>query len=78
MKYTYIRPPLPSFARWRAIYGHRKDLSCIRALEYERLRRLTLDQGQALAYDRLVLAPGIDIHWDALPGYDLAAAERMR
>ena len=44
MKYTYIRPPLPSFARWRAIYGDKKDLSCIRALEYERLRRLTLDQ----------------------------------
>ena len=31
----------------------------------------------ALAYDRLVVAPGIDIRWDALPGYDEAAAERM-
>ena len=31
----------------------------------------------ALPYDRLVVAPGIDIRWDALPGYDEAAAERM-
>ena len=28
-------------------------------------------------YDRLVLAPGIDIRWDALPGYDEPASERM-
>ena len=28
-------------------------------------------------YDRLVLAPGIDIRWDGLPGYTEAAAERM-
>ena len=30
-----------------------------------------------LAYDRLVLAPGIDIRWGALPGYDEAAAALM-
>ena len=30
-----------------------------------------------LTYDRLILSPGIDIAWDALPGYDEAAAERM-
>ncbi len=30
-----------------------------------------------LPYDRLVLAPGIDIRWDGLPGYGEAAAERM-
>jgi NADPH-dependent 2,4-dienoyl-CoA reductase/sulfur reductase-like enzyme len=28
-------------------------------------------------YDRLILAPGIDIDWSALPGYDEAAANRM-
>ena len=28
-------------------------------------------------YDRLILSPGIDIAWGALPGYDEAAAERM-
>ena len=30
-----------------------------------------------LLYDRLILAPGIDIVWDALPGYDEAAANRI-
>jgi sulfide dehydrogenase [flavocytochrome c] flavoprotein chain len=28
-------------------------------------------------YDRLILAPGIDIAWGALPGYDEAAANRI-
>jgi sulfide dehydrogenase [flavocytochrome c] flavoprotein subunit len=30
-----------------------------------------------LGYDRLVVAPGIDIRWNALPGYTEAAAEQM-
>jgi sulfide dehydrogenase [flavocytochrome c] flavoprotein chain len=30
-----------------------------------------------VSYDRLILSPGIDINWGALPGYDEAAAERM-
>jgi sulfide dehydrogenase [flavocytochrome c] flavoprotein chain len=40
-------------------------------------RTLIVGDGVRLRYDRLVLAPGIDIRWDALPGYDEAAAERM-
>jgi NADPH-dependent 2,4-dienoyl-CoA reductase/sulfur reductase-like enzyme len=40
-------------------------------------RSITFADGNSLAYDRLVLAPGIDLRWDALPGYDEAAAERM-
>ncbi len=38
---------------------------------------VTLANGSTLQYDRLVLAPGVDISWDALPGYGEAAAERM-
>jgi sulfide dehydrogenase [flavocytochrome c] flavoprotein chain len=30
-----------------------------------------------LSYERLVLAPGVDLRFDALPGYTEAAAERM-
>jgi NADPH-dependent 2,4-dienoyl-CoA reductase/sulfur reductase-like enzyme len=41
------------------------------------LRSVTLADGARLSYDRLVLAPGIDIRWGALSGYDEAAAERM-
>jgi sulfide dehydrogenase [flavocytochrome c] flavoprotein subunit len=41
------------------------------------VRTVALDSRETLSYDRLVLAPGIDIRWDALPGYDEAAANRM-
>lgn len=40
-------------------------------------RTVGLADGARLPYDRLVLAPGIDIRWDALPGYGESAAERM-
>lgn len=40
-------------------------------------RRVTLADGTRLDYDRLVLAPGIEPRWDALPGYDRGAAARM-
>jgi NADPH-dependent 2,4-dienoyl-CoA reductase/sulfur reductase-like enzyme len=40
-------------------------------------RRVSLRGGPTLDYDRLVLAPGIAIRWDALPGYDEAAAAVM-
>ncbi|MGA7485614.1 MAG: FCSD flavin-binding domain-containing protein [Xanthobacteraceae bacterium] len=40
-------------------------------------RTVTLGNGTRLPYDRLVLAPGIDIRWNALPGYTQSAAERM-
>ncbi len=40
-------------------------------------RSIGLANGWALGYDRLVLAPGIDLRFDALPGYDEAAATRM-
>ena len=40
-------------------------------------RTVALNTGSSLAYDRLVLAPGIDIRWGALPGYDEPAAATM-
>lgn len=40
-------------------------------------RTVTLGDGTRLPYDRLVLAPGIDIRFDALPGYTDAAVEAM-
>jgi sulfide dehydrogenase [flavocytochrome c] flavoprotein subunit len=40
-------------------------------------RMVTLAGGTRLPYDRLVLAPGVDLRWDSLPGYTEAAAERM-
>jgi sulfide dehydrogenase [flavocytochrome c] flavoprotein subunit len=40
-------------------------------------RTVTVEGGSRLSYDRLVLAPGVDLRWDALPGYTEAAAEIM-
>jgi sulfide dehydrogenase [flavocytochrome c] flavoprotein subunit len=40
-------------------------------------RTVTLANGSILNYDRLILAPGIELRFDALPGYDEAAAQRM-
>jgi sulfide dehydrogenase [flavocytochrome c] flavoprotein chain len=40
-------------------------------------RTVSLADGTSLPYDRLVLAPGIDLRFDALPGYDEAAAQKM-
>jgi sulfide dehydrogenase [flavocytochrome c] flavoprotein chain len=40
-------------------------------------RAVTLADGNSLAYDRLVLSPGIDLRFDALPGYDEAASLKL-
>ncbi len=40
-------------------------------------RMVGLADGTSLPYDRLVLAPGIDMRFDALPGYDEAATAKM-
>jgi sulfide dehydrogenase [flavocytochrome c] flavoprotein chain len=42
-----------------------------------RAHMVDLADGNSLGYDRLVLAPGIDLKFDALTGYDKAAAARM-
>jgi sulfide dehydrogenase [flavocytochrome c] flavoprotein subunit len=38
---------------------------------------VTLDDGSALAYDRLVLSPGIELRWGDIEGYDAVASERF-
>jgi NADPH-dependent 2,4-dienoyl-CoA reductase/sulfur reductase-like enzyme len=40
-------------------------------------RRVLLEGGSSLTYDRLIIAPGIDMRWDGLSGYGEAAAEKM-
>ncbi|TMJ03938.1 MAG: cytochrome C [Alphaproteobacteria bacterium] len=40
-------------------------------------KTVTLSGGTKLAYDRLVMAPGVDLRWDGLPGYDERAAAIM-
>ena len=40
-------------------------------------RTVGLADGTSLAYDRLVLAPGIDMNFEALPGYDETTSAKM-
>jgi NADPH-dependent 2,4-dienoyl-CoA reductase/sulfur reductase-like enzyme len=40
-------------------------------------RTVGLRNGRSLPYDRLVLAPGMDLRWDGVPGYNEAAAKKM-
>ncbi len=40
-------------------------------------RYLTLANGEQLPYDRLVLAPGIEFDWRAMPGHSQAASAQM-
>ncbi|TIO09906.1 MAG: cytochrome C [Mesorhizobium sp.] len=61
-------------------YHRFSDIGLIRrravAVDAER-RRVRLDDGTDVGYTRLILAPGVDLRFDALPGYDEAAAEIM-
>ncbi|RWF58757.1 MAG: cytochrome C [Mesorhizobium sp.] len=61
-------------------YDRFGDIGLIRkravAVDAER-RRVRLDDGTDIGYVRLVLAPGVDLRFDALPGYDEAAAAIM-
>lgn len=38
-------------------------------------KRVSLGDGTTLSYDRLMLSPGVDMRFDALPGYTAEAAE---
>jgi sulfide dehydrogenase [flavocytochrome c] flavoprotein chain len=40
-------------------------------------KQVVLQNGQRVPYDRLVVAPGIDIKYDSVPGYSEAAAQIM-
>lgn len=40
-------------------------------------RRVRLAGGDSLAYDRLVVSPGVAMRFDAIPGYDEAASARI-
>ena len=40
-------------------------------------RRVRLRDGVEFTYDRLVVAPGVDLRWDAIPGYSESAASTM-
>jgi sulfide dehydrogenase [flavocytochrome c] flavoprotein chain len=40
-------------------------------------KTVSLGNGETIAYDKLIVSPGIGIRWDAIEGYDEAASEIM-
>lgn len=40
-------------------------------------RTVSLGDGSSIRYEKLLLSPGIDIRWNAIEGYDQAAAEKV-
>jgi sulfide dehydrogenase [flavocytochrome c] flavoprotein subunit len=57
-------------------YGVHIENQAAAGIDRER-REVRLGDGTALPYDRLVVAPGIDVKYGSLPGYSEAAAEKM-
>lgn len=55
-------------------HGVRLVQDRVARIEPER-RTVQLAQGGELAYDRLILSPGVDFMWDSLPGMASAAAQ---
>jgi NADPH-dependent 2,4-dienoyl-CoA reductase/sulfur reductase-like enzyme len=56
-----------SYASLERVHGIRRIAD--RALRIDAARRIvTLAGGGKIAYDRLIVSPGIDFHWDTLPG----------
>jgi sulfide dehydrogenase [flavocytochrome c] flavoprotein subunit len=56
--------------------GVRVEHATVAAIDPQ-TRSVTLTNAGKLTYDKLVLSPGIDFRWDAIRGYDRAAAEIM-
>lgn len=57
-------------------YGVKLAATSAAAIDKDK-KTVRLANGTTLPYDRLVLAPGIDIKFDSVPGYSEAAAEIM-
>lgn len=52
----------------RVIYSTASDLDPLKD-------QVKLKNGTVLTYDRLVLSPGVELHWGAVEGYDAAASK---
>jgi sulfide dehydrogenase [flavocytochrome c] flavoprotein chain len=77
---------LGGFCDWESIthsydalaskYGVKLVHQAAQAIDRE-TKRVRLADGSQLAYDRLAVAPGIDIKFESVPGYSEQASERM-
>lgn len=64
------------YDRLRSRFGIEVVHDTVAAIEGER-RRVRLGGGGEIAYDRLIVSPGIDLRWNEIEGYGEAAALSM-
>jgi sulfide dehydrogenase [flavocytochrome c] flavoprotein subunit len=73
-----VREPAQQEYGYDALAGQGITVAPVAATKVDAAgRSVTLATGDTLAYDRLVVAPGVAMNWRAIPGYDEAASERM-
>jgi NADPH-dependent 2,4-dienoyl-CoA reductase/sulfur reductase-like enzyme len=65
-----------SYDRLVSKYGIRHVRQAAAAIDRDK-RTVQLANGDMLPYDRLLIAPGIDLKFDSVPGYSEAAVEKM-
>jgi sulfide dehydrogenase [flavocytochrome c] flavoprotein chain len=65
-----------SYDKLAAAYGVKLNHQLAQGVDRDK-KTVRLADGSELSYDRLVIAPGIDLKFDSVPGYSEAAAEKM-
>ena len=65
-----------AYDRLQSVYGVKLLRSEVLAVDGMR-QLVRLQDGTTLGYDRAIIAPGVEMRFDVLEGYDAAAAERM-
>jgi sulfide dehydrogenase [flavocytochrome c] flavoprotein subunit len=77
---------LGGFKTWEEITHSYDKIAKAYGIKHVRLRATTIDRekklvhfasGRSLPYDRLVLAPGIDIKFDSVPGYSEEISKKL-
>ena len=77
---------LGGFKTWEEITHSYDKIAKAYGIKHVRLKATTIDRekklvhfasGRSLPYDRLVLAPGIDIKFDSVPGYSEEVSKRL-
>ncbi len=63
-----------SYDKLQSNYGITKVTGRAKSIDKEK-KTVMMEDGTAIPYDRLVVAPGIDIIYDSVPGYSEEAAE---
>jgi NADPH-dependent 2,4-dienoyl-CoA reductase/sulfur reductase-like enzyme len=61
---------------YAALSAENIDVVALCALDVDPVAHtIVLGNGEKLSYDRLIMSPGIDLNWQAMPGYSESAAQ---